>query len=95
MKSKRVLFGLFVGLIALIPANGMAQSSSNAKLIEIGPDNIGGRVTTLIVDKRDATNNTLYAGTATGGLYIRSNNTDYAEFSGIWNYVDCQIDGVS
>ena len=95
MKSKRVLFGLFVGLIALIPANGMAQSSSNAKLIEIGPDNIGGRVTTLIVDKRDATNNTLYAGTATGGLYIRSNNTDYAEFSSIWNYVDCQIDGVS
>ena len=95
MKSKRVLFGLFVGMFALISGNTMAQSSSDVKVIEIGPDNIGGRVTTLIVDNRDATNNTLYAGTATGGLYIRSNSTDYAEFTGIWNYVDCKLDGKS
>ncbi|MBQ7280706.1 MAG: T9SS type A sorting domain-containing protein [Bacteroidales bacterium] len=91
MKSRRVLLGLFVGLFALVAGTTKAQDSK--ELIEIGPDNIGGRVTSLVVDQRDATHNTIFAGTSTGGLYVRSNNSDYAEYADLWNYVRCVLDG--
>ncbi len=92
MKSKKVLLGLLVGVFALFSGNAIAQTSKDSKIVEIGPDNIGGRVTSLIVDQRDATHNTVFAGTSNGGLYVRSENTEYATFSEIWNKVHCVVD---
>ena len=94
MKSKKVLFGLFLGLFALASATMTAQDNAASSIVEIGPDNIGGRVTSLVIDRRDATNNTVFAGASTGGLYIRSNNPDFAYYSDIWNYIPCNLDGI-
>lgn len=93
MKSKKVLFGLFMGLFTLASATTWAQNNAASKIIEIGPDNIGGRVTSLIIDQRDATNNTIFAGASTGGLFVRSNNVEDAKYPDIWNYVPCTLDG--
>lgn len=40
---------------------------------ELGPDNVGGRTRSILIDKRDATGNTMYAGSVTGGLWISTN----------------------
>jgi hypothetical protein len=36
---------------------------------ELGPNNVGGAMTALLIDKRDSTNNTLYAGSFNGGVW--------------------------
>lgn len=36
---------------------------------ELGPDNVGGRTRAILIDKRDSTNNTLYAGGVSGGMW--------------------------
>ena len=71
MKSNKVLLGLFAGVLALIGGTASAQHDSN--FVEIGPVNVGGHVTSLVADRLDAT--TIYAGSATGGLFVRSDNT--------------------
>ena len=93
MKSRKVLLGLIVGLSVCLAGTATAQKANfhSNKLVEIGPDNIGGRVTSIIVSNvspNGGVNATLYAGTATGGLYTRSN----AE-QDIWNYIPCYLDG--
>lgn len=40
---------------------------------EMGPDNVGGRTRAILIDKRDATSNTLYAGGVSGGLWKSTN----------------------
>ncbi|MBQ0015662.1 MAG: T9SS type A sorting domain-containing protein [Bacteroidales bacterium] len=95
MKSNRVLFGLFAAVLALSSGAVMAQRISSSKLVEIGPDNIGGRITSLIVDQRDPSHNTVFAGSAHGGLYVRSNSSDYAEFPDVWNYIPTADDPTS
>ena len=91
MKSRKVLLGLFVGLTMCLAGTATAQNANyqNNKLVEIGPDNIGGRVTSLVVfgGSSDAAT-TLYAGAASGGLYTRS-GVDQA----IWEYLPCYVDG--
>lgn len=86
MKSKKVLLGLFVGLLACVGGSTMAQTKANFhsdKLAEVGPNNIGGRVRAIVVDNRDASHQTLYAGGVAGGLYTK-------QFSDAeWNYVPC------
>ncbi len=42
---------------------------NNLDWIERGPGNIGGRTRAILVDKRDATNNTWLAGSAGGGIW--------------------------
>ncbi len=36
---------------------------------ELGPDNVGGRTRAVLIDKRDASHNTVYAGGVSGGLW--------------------------
>ena len=51
MKSRKVLLGLFAGLAMCFVGTATAQNANyqNNNLVEIGPDNIGGRVTSLVV----------------------------------------------
>jgi hypothetical protein len=70
MKSKKVLLGLFAGLLTL--TGGVAR----AQFYEIGPANIGGMVSSLLVDNQDETHSTVYAGTYSGGLYVRTSNDE-------------------
>ncbi len=91
MKSRKVLLGLLVGLAVCFVGTATAQKANyqNNKLVEIGPDNIGGRVTSLVVFGGGVdTAVTLYAGAATGGLYTRSDEQD-----DIWKYLPCYVDG--
>ena len=79
MKSNKVLLGLFVGLMALaggaLNAQNATKDAVTPRLYEIGPDNIGGAVSSLVADRQDANNTTLYAGAIGGGLFVRSSNT--------------------
>ena len=71
MKSRKVLLGLIVGICVCLTGTATAQKANyqSNKLVEIGPDNIGGRVTSLVVAGHPDENTTLlYAGAATGGL---------------------------
>ena len=70
MKSKKVLLGLFAGLLTL------AGGEARAQFYEIGPANIGGMVSSLVVDNQDETHSTVYAGTYSGGLYVRSSSDE-------------------
>lgn len=83
MKSKKLLIGLivaaFVGGVHFASAQSKANFQNN--LIEIGPDNIGGRVRAIIVDQADPKHQTLYAGGVAGGLF-RMNNSS-------WQYLPC------
>lgn len=81
MKRKEVLLGLilatFVGSFGL----GNAQTKANYqndRLIEIGPDNIGGRARALVATTED-NHTVLYAGGVAGGLYTKS--------TGNWEYI--------
>ena len=96
MKINKVLLGLFAGVMALVGGNVSAQDTN---FVEIGPVNVGGHVTSLVADRNDAT--TIYAGSATGGLFVRSDNqqtlnkvytsrglsTSLADNKDIWHYV--------
>lgn len=42
---------------------------------ERGPNNVGGRTRTIMIDKRDATGNTVFAGSVSGGLFKTTNFT--------------------
>src|SRR5258706_12584317 len=43
---------------------------------ERGPSNVGGRTRSILVDKRDATGNTVFAGSISGGLFKTTNFTN-------------------
>ena len=70
MKIHNVLFGLFAGVMAL---SGGAVS---AQFYEIGPANIGGNVSSVIIDRQDSSLSTVYAGAMSGGLYVRTSNSE-------------------
>ena len=82
MKSKRVLIGLivaaFVGGAHFASAQPKANYQNN--LIEIGPDNVAGRVRAIIVDQTDPNHTTLYAGGVAGGLFKKVGDEN-------WQYV--------
>jgi len=95
MKSRKVLLGLIVGFCVCLGGTAGAQKANfqSDKLVEIGPDNIGGRVTSLIAVHNGSTNDlssALYAGAATGGLYKRAN---FSSDDDIWQYVPCYVNG--
>jgi hypothetical protein len=58
-------FYLSVVLLFFFTASASAQTTWQ----ELGPDNVGANVSSLIVDNRDPTGNTLYAGTQGGGVW--------------------------
>jgi hypothetical protein len=92
MKSRKVLLGLIVGVCVCLAGTATAQKANyqSNKLVEIGPDNIGGRVTSLVVASHPDQNSTLlYAGAATGGLYSRL----VSDVDTVWEYVPCYVNG--
>lgn len=53
---------------------GLSSSKAlSLKWVELGPNNVGGRVRALIFDNQDSTNNTMYAGGVQGGLWKSTN----------------------
>ena len=89
MKSKKVLLGLivasFVGFAGISSAQTKANYQNN--LIEIGPDNIGGRTRAIVADQRDASHKTLYAGGVAGGLY------KFDADAAAWSFIPCTLNG--
>ncbi len=97
MKSNKVLIGLFVGVLALIGGSATAQT----KFYEVGPSNVGGHVSSLVIDQRDTNHTTVFAGAISGGLFMRSENTELlaqlygendaalAENHNTWHRVPC------
>ncbi len=75
MKRNKVLLGLFVGLMTLAGGLANAQTSSN-KFYEIGPSNVSGKISSLVLGPQDPANTTIYAGSVSGGLYVRTSNAD-------------------
>ena len=70
MKINRVLIGLFAGVFALTGGALSAQTFH-----EIGPANIGGHVSSIIVDNSDTNQTTVYAGAIAGGLFVKSEDS--------------------
>lgn len=92
MKSRKVLLGLIVGFCVCLAGTATAQKANyqSNKLVEIGPDNIGGRVTSIVVAGHPDEHSTLlYAGAATGGLYQRL----VSDKDTVWDYVPCYVNG--
>ena len=58
---------------------------NNLSWTERGPDNIGGRSRAILVDKRDATGNTVFAASVSGGLF---KTTNFDSPSATWAVVD-------
>ena len=83
MKRKTLLFGLIVAAFvggAHISSAQQPKANYQNNLIEIGPDNIGGRVRAIVVDEADPKHTTLFAGGVAGGLFKRTGSNP-------WQYV--------
>ncbi len=82
MKSKKLLIGLivaaFVGGAHFASAQPKANYQNN--LIEIGPDNIAGRIRSIVVDEADPNHSTIYAGGVAGGLFKKVGDAS-------WQYI--------
>ncbi|MFN8298397.1 MAG: T9SS type A sorting domain-containing protein [Chitinophagales bacterium] len=75
---------------AVKQADQLLQSGSRAGALnlsweELGPDNVGGRTRAILIDKRDATNNTIYAGGVSGGLWKSTNGGNNWSRISNWN----------
>lgn len=53
---------------------GNSSRGLNIQWTELGPDNYGGRTRSMIVDNRDATGQTIYAASVSGGIWKSSNS---------------------
>lgn len=88
MKSKKVLIGLI--MMAFVGSAGLSEAQTKANyqndLIEIGPDNVGGRTRAIIVDQSDASHKTLYVGGVAGGLFTMEVD------SAAWEYLPYYTD---
>ncbi len=49
--------------------SGNRAGALNLNWEELGPDNVGGRTRAILIDKRDPSNNTIYAGAVGGGMW--------------------------
>ncbi len=76
---KHFLLTLFVTVLIA----GKLQAQLNLQWQEIGPDNIGGMIFGLVLDKRDITRQTLYAGADGGGVWKSTNGGNS------WYYLGC------
>lgn len=99
MKRNEVLLGLFAGVMAVI--GGVASAQNDPNFVELGPVNVGGHVSSLVVDQRSESHFTVFAGAATGGVYVMSDESSVlqplysrqgkdlslADNSEIWHYV--------
>lgn len=62
-----------------------APGSNDNAWVERGPNNIGGRVRAAIFDPNDPTDETVYAGGVSGGLW---KNTNISNENSVWQQVD-------
>ena len=65
-------------------ANRVPGDASGNDWIERGPDNVGGRSRAVIFDPNDPTNETVFAGGVSGGLW---KNTNISNGSSVWTQV--------
>jgi hypothetical protein len=63
---------------------------SNARWLERGPNNVGGRTRAIQVDLNDKTGNTVFAGGASGGLYKVTDVAGVAKWKKINDWLDNQ-----
>lgn len=70
------------------------QNRTNSDLIwtERGPNNIGGRTRALLVDKNDATGNTVFAGSVGGGIW---KCTDFKSSNYNWTKVNDNMENLA
>jgi hypothetical protein len=64
----------------------------NARWIERGPGNVGGRTRAILVDRGDPSGKTVFAGSVTGGLFRNSNILDGANK---WERVNDWLDNLT
>jgi hypothetical protein len=72
----------------LLKQNNLSRSPGDAldnMWINRGPNNVGGRTRALMFDPNDATDNTVFAGSVSGGLW---KNTDISNENSVWQRVD-------
>lgn len=70
----------------LVPAGGGSTNRLTALgWVERGPNNVGGRTRAIMIDKRDATGNTVFAGSISGGIFKTTNFTNAAP---VWTVVN-------
>ena len=65
--------------------NARTTRTNNLTWAERGPNNIGGRCRAILVDKRDATGNTVFAASVSGGLF---KSTNFNSPSATWSVVN-------
>jgi len=75
---------------AIKEANQLASNTNRAGALdldweELGPDNVGGRVRAILIDRRDPTSNTLYAGGVSGGLWKSTDGASTWKRVNTWN----------
>lgn len=69
MKIKNTLLSI---ILLLMTAGAFAQNALNWQ--ELGPKNMGGRTRAILIDRRDASRSTIYAGMVSGGLWKSTNH---------------------
>ncbi|NQY27894.1 MAG: hypothetical protein HRT69_00310 [Flavobacteriaceae bacterium] len=62
----------------------VSGDGSDNNWVERGPDNVGGRTRAVMFDPNDATNETVFAGGVSGGLW---KNTNISSASSVWTQV--------
>jgi hypothetical protein len=68
---------------------GLRAGSLGLSWSEMGPDNVGGRTRCFLIDNRDATGKTLYAGGVNGGLWKSTNG------GGTWSLISDQWENIA
>ena len=69
----------------LLAQGRVPGDASNNNWVERGPNNVGGRVRAVMFDPNDSTNETVFAGGVSGGLW---KNTNISNPSSVWTQVD-------
>lgn len=67
------------------PGGGLTARISALAWQERGPSNVGGRTRAILLDKRDASGNTLFAGSVSGGMF---KTTNLSNASPTWTVVN-------
>src|SRR4051812_2959965 len=70
-------------LSLILLSSFFASAQLNLQWQEVGPDNMGGNITALLLDKRDPNRQTLYAGSLGGGVWKSSTGGAW------WDFMSC------
>jgi len=70
--------------------NARTTQINNLAWTERGPNNIGGRSRTIMIDNRDPSGNTVFAGSVSGGIF---KTTNFLSATPGWSVVDDHMAG--